>query len=266
MKKYYAIFMISLSVIMIMSSCVTQKKLTYLQYSSTGDFSNNLIHDPRISVTPSAYKIMPYDNLFIRVITPDPQWSVLFNASPIGQGGAMTEESASLVGYPVDGNGDIEIPFVGKVEVSGKSLSEIKVKLDSVFKKYVVDAAITIRLVNNNISILGEVSRPGRYPLTKDCINVFEALSLAGDMDVYSNRQKVQLIRPSQYGPIVKEFSLSDRSILTSEFYFLMPNDILYVQPMKGKGFQSNSTIYSLFMTTITTALVIFSFFRNNNP
>ena len=76
---------------------------------------------------------------------------------------------------------------------------------------------------------------PGRYLIYKDRINIFEALSLAGDMSVYSNRQKVQLIRPSPYGPIVKEFSLADRSILTSEFYYVMPNDIIYAIPMQGK-------------------------------
>jgi polysaccharide export outer membrane protein len=220
------------------------------------------VRDQRIAVAPSAYKIMPYDNLFIRVITPDPQWSVLFNSSPVGQGGALTEESATLVGYPVDGYGDIEIPFVGKVDVAGKTISEIKIKLDSVFRKYVNDAAITVRLVNNYISIIGEVRTPGRYPINKDLLNVFEALSGAGDIELYGNRQKVQLIRPSPYGPIVKEFTLSDRSILTSEFYYVMPNDIIYVPPMKGKGFQTNAAIYTLFLTTITTALVIISFFN----
>jgi polysaccharide export outer membrane protein len=205
---------------------------------------------------------MPYDNLFIRVITPDPQWSVLFNSTPVGQGGSLTEESASLVGYPVDIDGNIEIPFVGTVEVAGETLSEIKVKLDSIFKKYVNDAAITVRLVNNYVSVIGEVSLPGRYPLTKDRINIFEALSMAGDMGMYSNKQKVQLIRPSVYGPIVKEFSLADRSILSSEFYYVMPNDIIYAQPMKGKGFQNNASIFTLFLTTITTALVIIAFFN----
>jgi polysaccharide export outer membrane protein len=262
MKIRHKIFMISLSVILILSSCVTQKKLTYLQYSGMPDNSGMPVRDLRISVTPSAYKIMSYDNLFIRVITPDPQWSVLFNASPIGQGGALTEESASLVGYPVDGNGDIEIPFVGKVEVAGKTISEVKVKLDSIFKKYVNDAAITVRLVNNYISIIGQVGSPGRYPINKDLLNVFEVLSGAGDINLYGNRQKVQLIRPSPYGPIVKEFSLADRSILTSEFYYVMPNDIIYVQPSIGIGFQNNASIYTLFLTTITTALVIISFFN----
>jgi polysaccharide export outer membrane protein len=261
MKIRHKIFMISLSVILILSSCVTRKKLTYLQYSGMTENSDMQVRDLRISVTPSIYKIMAHDNLFIRVITPDPQWSVLFNATPIGQGGALTEESATLVGYPVNDNGDIEIPFVGKVAVSGKTLSEIKVRLDSVFKNYVNDAAITVRMVNNYISIIGEVRSPGRYPINRDRLNVFEALSGAGDIDLYGNRQKVQLIRPSPYGPMVKEFSLADRSILTSEFYYVLPNDIIYVQPMKGKGFQNNASIFTLFLTTITTALVIIAFF-----
>jgi polysaccharide biosynthesis/export protein len=262
MKMYNKFGLITLSLFLILTSCVTQKKLTYLQYSSIPSNSSLPVRDLRNSVTPSAYKLMAYDILFIRVITPDPQWSVLFNTMPTGSGGQVTEESAQLLGYPIDGNGDIEIPFVGKVRVAGKTLADTKIKLDSTFKDIVKDAAITIRLVNNYISIIGEVRAPGRYPINKDLVNVFEALSAAGDMDLYGNRQKVQLIRPSPYGPIVKEFSLADRSILTSEFYYVMPNDILYVQPGKGKGFQNNAAIYTLFLTTITTALVIIGYFR----
>ncbi len=262
MKTRNTIILSLISIILISGSCVTHKKLTYLRYSEELDQtlmpeSNVLIH-----VTPSAYKIMPYDNLFIRVITPDPQWSSLFNIMPVGAGGAVTEESAALFGYPVDADGRIEIPFVGKVNASGKTLAELKVELDSTFKNYVTDAAITVRLVNNYVSLLGELRNPGRYPLTKDRINIFEVLSMAGDMSEFSNRQKVQIIRPSPYGPMVKEVSLSDRSILTSEFFYLLPNDIIYVKPISGRMFAHNTSIYSLLLSTITTALVIVSYFR----
>jgi polysaccharide export outer membrane protein len=220
------------------------------------DNSGISVGDPQINVTPIDYKIMPYDNLYIRVITPDPQWSVLFNSGSAGQGGGtMTEESAALQGYPVDSKGDIEIPFVGKMAVEGKTLSEIKVNLDSIFKNYLNDAAITVRLVNNYVSVLGEVRIPGRYPLTKDRVNIFEALSLAGDLNEFSNRQKVKLIRQSQYGPIVKEFSLLDRNILTSEFYYLMPNDIIYAQPVKGRSFNINSNVFQILLGSFTTIL-----------
>ncbi len=262
MKRREAILTCSLVLTLLMGSCVTQKKLTYLQHTDMTGETDLPLRDMLIGITPAAYKVMAYDVLYIRVITPDPQWSVLFNTTQVGQGGAITQESANLVGYPVDDKGDIDIPYVGKVNVAGKTLAEIKTDLDSIFTNYLNDAAITVRLVNNFISIIGEVRSPGRYPISKERLNVFEALSSAGDIDFYGNRQKVQLIRPSSYGPIVKEFTLSDRSILTSEFYYVMPNDIIYVQPMRGKGFQTNAAIYNLFLTTITTALVIIGFFR----
>lgn len=262
MKMRYSIILILLSTILIFDSCVSRKKLTYLQYTDRYTDYDMSADDTRTSLTPAIYKIMPYDNLFIRVVTPDPQWSALFNIMPVGAGGAVTEESAALFGYPVDADGKIEIPFVGKVEVADKTLSEIKITLDSIFKNYVTDASISVRLVNNFVSVMGEVRIPGRYPLTKDRLNIFEALSMAGDLSEYSDRQKVQLIRPSPYGPIVKEFSLADRSIMASELYYVMPNDIIYAQPIRGRSFQINSSIYSLFLTTITTALVVIGFFK----
>ena len=243
------------AILLTVSSCVSKQKLTYLQYSGIGDGSELPLQDLRVSVTPAAYKLMPYDILYIRVMTPDPQWSAIFNASAGEGGGGITTESASLLGYSVNDDGDIEIPFVGKVSVAGKTLSETKVTLDSIFKNYLNDAAITVRLVNNFISIIGEVTSPGRYPMTKDRLNVFEALSMAGDLNLFSNRQKVQLIRPGAYGPVVKEFSLNDRSILTSEFYHIMPNDIIYAQPIRRRAFDLNSSFTQVLLGSVTTIL-----------
>jgi polysaccharide export outer membrane protein len=247
--------MISTLFLLVSNSCVTHRKLTYLQYM--GDLDNSIIPSASFgaSVTPSAYKLMPYDILYINVATPDPQWSAIFNPGSGGSTGSMTEESASLLGYPIDESGNIDLPFVGSVKASGKTLAEIKVDLDSTLKNYVTDASITVKLVNNFVSIIGEVNIPGRYPLTKYRLNVFEALSMAGDLNVYSNRQKIQLIRQSENGPVIKEFSLRDRNILTSEFYYIMPNDIIYAQPLKSKTFQVNSSTYSMILGSIATIL-----------
>lgn len=251
--------LVFLTLLLALSSCVSRKNLTYLQYSA-GSAGYDIPSVQQGSVTPDAYKVMPYDVLYVRVITPDPQWSSLFNAD-IGTTG-ITQESAALSGYTVDANGIIEIPFVKSVQVGGKTISEIKVQLDSIFKNYVTDAAIVVKLVNNYVSVIGEVRLPGRYLLTKDRITVFEALAMAGDMSEHSNRQKVQLIRPSPYGPIVKDFTLSDRSILSSEYYYIMPNDIIYAVPRQSKAFQVNSSVWTIFLTTITSALGMIAFFR----
>jgi len=260
MKTPRTVILIFLVVILGLSSCVSRKKLTYLQYLDKSSDSGFSLGDVRTSVTPATYKIMPYDNLYIRVLTPDPQYSELFNVN-VGTG-TLTQESAGLSGYSVDVNGYIEIPYVGKVKVDGKTLSEVKVELDSIFKNYVADGAVTVKLVNSAISVIGEVITPGRFLIYKDRLNIFEAISLAGDLTVYSNRQKVQLIRPTQYGPIIKEFSLADRSILTSEYYYIMPNDIIYVMPTQGRSFLANTAVYNLFLTTLTTALVVISYFQ----
>ena len=250
---------VSLALIVIMSACVSKKKLTYLQFSDKSG-AYNTEEEIMASVTPTAYKLMPYDNLFIRVVTPDPQWSALFNVETGTTG--LTQESAGLSAYPIDLDGNIDMPYIGKVRVAGKTLNEVKVEFDSILKNYVTDAAITIRLVNNAISIIGEVNTPGRYVLYKDRINIFEALSLASDITAYGNRRRVMIIRPSPYGPMIKEFSLADRSIIGSEFYYIMPNDVIYAMPMQGRVFLTNTSIYTLFLTTITTALVVISYFQ----
>lgn len=260
MKITFRVLVVLMPVILAFNSCVTQKKLTYLQFSDKPTDNETFISGS--SVTPASYKVLPYDNLYIRVITPDPQWSELFNIMPAGQGATLTEESAGLFGYSVDKDGNIEIPFVGTIQVGNKTLSEIKAELDLEFKNYVTDAAITVKLVNNYVSILGEVELPGRYRLTKEQINIFEAISMAGDITDYGNRQKVLLIRPSPYGPNIKEFTLRDRSIFASDYYYVMPNDVIYIVPFKGKAFQVNSSVYSLFFTTITSALAVIAFLR----
>jgi len=247
-------------VLMSSSSCVTHRKLTYLQFGSNSITSLKTLGDTIKTVTPSSYKVMPYDNLYIRVITPDPQWSQMFNPMPVGEGGGLTVESAALLGYPVDADGFIELPFAGKLEVAGQTLSEIKTKLDSTFNNYVTDAAIAVRMVDNYVSILGEVRLPGRYPITKDRINIFEAISMAGDMTDFGNRHKIQLIRPSRYGPTIKELSLTDRSIITSEYYYIRPNDVIYAPPMKGKFFGMNTFPYMMLLSTITSFALLWNF------
>jgi polysaccharide biosynthesis/export protein len=236
-----------------LTSCVTNKKLTYLQYE--GNRSDTIV-----SVTPSAYTIQPYDNLFIRVVTPDPKWSDMFNTLPATVGGiTMTEQSADMLSYTVDGNGEIQLPYAGRFIVKGKTLEIVKTELETALKAYIADAVVMIKMVNNYVSIIGEVQHPGRYPIYKDRMNIFQALAMAGDLNDYSNRQKIQLIRQTPLGNSIKEFSLNDRSIMATEFFYVMPNDVIYAQPMKGKFFQLNAFPYSVILSSITTFILLWN-------
>lgn len=203
---------------------------------------------------------MPYDNLFIRVVTPDPQWAAMFNTMPVATYSiSVTEQSADIVSYPVDGEGFIQIPYAGKIKVAGKTLALITDDLEKVLKAYVADAAVTVKMINNYVSLVGEFQRPGKYPIYKERMNILQALAMGGDLTEFSNRQKIQLIRQTSGGNIVKEFTLLDRSIMASEFYYVMPNDVIYAPPMKGKFFQMNAFPYSVILSTITTFVLMWN-------
>jgi len=236
----------------LITSCVTNKKLTYLQSEGA--------RDEFIAITPDTYKIQPYDNLFVRVVTPDPQWSAMFNTlSTTGSSYGMSELSADVLSYSVGDDGTIELPYAGKFMVAGKTLNAVKTELDNALKSYVADAVVTVKMVNNYVSIIGEVQRPGKYPIYKDRLNIFQALAMAGDLGTYSNRQKLQLIRQTPEGNIVKEFSIRNRSLIGTQFFYVMPNDVIYAPPIKGRFFQMNAFPYSIILSTITTFVLLWN-------
>jgi polysaccharide biosynthesis/export protein len=254
-----SLYVIVILIAILAISCITNEKLTYLQKGvnisdTTGAVPNS---DTARIVQPATYKVQPYDNLFIRVVTPDPQWSDMFNTiQTTSSSGSLTEQSADLISYSVDEQGYIELPYAGKFKVSDKSLNIIKTDLESALKAYVADAAVTVKMINNYINIIGEVKNPGRYPIYKDRMNIFQALAMAGDLGDYSDRMGVQIIRPTVNGSVIKEFSLKDRSILVSEFFYVMPNDVIYAKPLKGRFFQLNAFPYGIILSTITTFIL----------
>lgn len=235
------------------SSCVTSKKLTYLQY----EFMKN---DFIKTFTPPTYTIMPYDNLFIRVMTPDPKFSDMFNTIPATVTGlSMTEQSAEMLSYAVDSKGYIRLPYAGQILVAGKTLDTVTQEVENILKGYITDAAVTVKLVNNYVSLLGEFQQPGKYPIYKERMNIFQALAMAGDLGDFSNRQEIQIIRQTPNGNLIKEFTLTDRNIMASEFYYVMPNDVIYAKPMKGRFFHLNEFPYTVILSALTTFVLFWN-------
>lgn len=232
--------------------CVTNEKITYLQEYPESAYSDEY-------VVPDNYRIQPNDNIYVRVSTLDPRFSAFFNVS-FDQGGGgtrMDESTADLLSYPVQEDGTIEMPYIGPVEVAGKTLTEAKTIIEELVKDYVNDAAITVRLVNNYVSILGFVRRPGLYPIYKQRLNVFQAISLAGDLEDYADRYKVRIVRQTLEGSQVKEFDLTDRKIVDSEYYYVLPNDVVYVKPMQGRFLGLATFPWAVIFSSITTTISI---------
>jgi polysaccharide export outer membrane protein len=251
--------------ILALGSCVTNEKLIYLQSEMLADGTPVRVNDTIESITPSIYRLLPSDNIYVRVVTPDPQWSNMFNTLPTTANMNLTPESAQLLSYPVEIDGTIELPYIGKFHVAGKTLPETKAELETALANYISDAAVTVRLVNNYVSVIGEVQQPGRYPIYKDRMNIFEAIALAGDMGDYGNRSNVQIIRRSLNGNVIKEFSLLDREIMSSDFFYVMPNDVVYTKPRKGQFFNMTTFPYNIILSSITSFILIFNFISNMN-
>ena len=243
----------------LLNGCVTNEKITYLQEYPDSEYDGE--YGP-----PANYRIKPNDNIYIRVSTLDPRFSSFFNPSfSQGAGTRMDEQTADLMSYPVQEDGTIEMPYIGSVDVAGKTLNEAKVSIEALIAEYVNDAAITIRLVNNFVSILGFVNAPGLYPIYKQRLNIFQAISMAGDIATYGDRYNIRIVRQTLDGSVVKEFDVTDRDIIDSEYYYILPNDVIYVKPMKGRFFGLAEFPFALVFSSITATISIVVLIQNTS-
>jgi len=247
---------IPLVLLMFLGSCVPQKKLQYL-----------LDEEPKAEYQnpyQTEYRIKPGDNLYIQVLGLDTPTADLFSIQPGGVSRQYlnNELSVFLSSYTVNPEGFIEFPIVGSVLVNDKTVDEIKTLVQQAINEYMRDATVIVKFVNFRISLLGEVQRPGQYPVYQTQINIFEALAKAGDMTPWGDRKRVQLVRNTIEGSEVHELDLSSRGILESEFFFLLPDDIVYIAPMKAKTFAFTTFPYSIIFSTITTTLLILNFLK----
>ena len=146
--------------------------------------------------------------------------------------------------YQVTSDGYIPFPVLGNIYCKGMTKQQLKTELDNRLKQYLTDPVVTVRHLNFNISILGDVGSPGQKTSSTERLNIFQALALAGDMRDSANRTNVKLIRYSEESgkDITYNLDLSDASIVNSPYYYLQQNDILYVEPDKNKQIAANTT------------------------
>ena len=146
--------------------------------------------------------------------------------------------------YQVTSDGYIPFPVLGNIYCKGMTKQQLKTELDTRLKQYLTDPVVTVRHLNFNISILGDVGSPGQKTSSTERLNIFQALALAGDMRDSANRTNVKLIRYSEESgkDITYTLDLSEASIVNSPYYYLQQNDILYVEPDKNKQIAANTT------------------------
>lgn len=209
-------------------------------------------------------KIMPKDLLTITVNTTDPEAAAPFNltiqsAIDVSRSNSLTQQLI-LQQYLVNNEGVIDFPVLGKLQIRGLTKNEVEDLIREKLKPYLKEVPIvTVRMPNYKISVLGEVARPGTFVVNNEKVNVLEALAMAGDMTIWGIRDNVKLVRENAMGKReIILLNLNEADLLTSPYYYLQQNDILYVSPNKSKAKNSDigqSTTLWISATSILVSL-----------
>lgn len=239
-------------------SCVPNKELVYLQEKKANNGENDQAFK-EYNAQMQTYKVQFGDVLNIRVMGQDPLSVQPFNIDQTATNAQMQMNLTQLYisGYTVDPKGNILFPLLGEVNVKDKTIPEISAMLSEKIDKYVSNALVKIKLVSFKVTVLGEVRSPGVHYIYNDRASILEVLGYAGDLSDLANRHKVKLIRTINDKVQVSNLDLTNRNLIEGNNFFLLPNDVLYVEPMKAKNFRLNLPAISLFISSLTTILVI---------
>lgn len=245
MKKLSLFFTVSL-VLAFFSSCGSVKNIAYIQNSDSVNYDRSqYLYDA---------KIMPKDELTISVNTTNPEVSLPFNLlmqNSYQQGRTLSTGGGTLMPYLVDTEGCINFPIIGRLQVAGLTKRQCERMIQDKIRPFLAESEnpiVTVRMSSYSISVLGEVARPGSYMVSREEINILEALAQAGDLTIYGVRDRVKLIRKNASGrKEIHTLNLNDADIVNSPYFYLQQNDIVYVEPNKVKA--QNSSVGS--MTTL---------------
>jgi polysaccharide export outer membrane protein len=244
---------IALCILTILSSCVSQKKIKYLQ--KTKEDTTTVYRNER-SVE---YKVQPDDNLYISIQSLSEKANEVFNQAKSDN--AMTSNaSIYLNSYSVNKDGNINFPVIGTIYVKDLTVIQIKDKMQKLVDEYLKETNVTVKLVNFNITMLGEVRNPGQYLVYQDAITIFQGIGMAGDLTDFANRASVILIRKTETGTRTYNIDLNNTTILTSPFYYLKPNDIVYISPLKVKQWGGATFPYATVFAAVTTLILLLTY------
>jgi polysaccharide export outer membrane protein len=243
----FSFLMISL---LILSSCGSKKEVVYFQ--NAGSFETLV---DKTNFTP---KFKVDDLVSIHISTLNSESSAPFNLFRGASEGGLTAEQ---VDYLIDKEGEIDFPVVGKIKIAGLSSEELRVLLREKLIDYLKNPIINIRLKNFTVTILGEVNRPGTYPVSGERITILEALGFAGDLTVKGVRDNVMVIRDFDGTKVYSRIDLTKKEVMSSPVFYLTQNDVVYIEPnqsaITASSLDSRATIAISIASVLITSTVI---------
>jgi polysaccharide export outer membrane protein len=240
-----------ITVALLAVSCVPTTQLSYF---------NDIEELDQPTVNPRTQKLIrPFDKLYVRVLSIDIQTSQIFNVTDEMRMGSFGN-TAGLIGYLVDEEGNINFPFVGKINVQNLTTAEAAERIQKALSDYVPQTSIIVKYVDNQVTVMGEVQRQGVFSFSQDKLNIYEALGLGGGITRYGDRKKVILIRNEEGKVMHYRLNLSDSKISNKSYYYIMPNDVIIVEPLKAVSTSYSNITYTTILSTISTAIAVLLF------
>lgn len=239
-----------------MHSCVPNKKIIYLQDT------NNTV-DTLYQVQPNDYRLQKGDliGIDVKLATSNPALKELFaqagNNQAMQAGVQGGGDVYYMTGFVVDDSGFVDVPVIGKVSVEGKNIFETDKAIQGAFDVYLENAYITVRFGGLRYSVLGEVRRPGKFVVLQNRMTLFEAIANAGDLTEIAKREEVRIIRQYPQGTQIHTVNLLDERLISSPFYYVQPNDVIYVEPLKIRALGTGATGLQTLQAVVTAVSAI---------
>lgn len=241
-----------------LASCNSYEKLTYLQdIEITKDSSIFEKNKP-------GYQIQAGDLLYVQIITENQEINQLFNPL-LSQTSSqnLRAESMFYTSYLVNDSGHIEMPLLERIFVSGLNIDQVQDSIKQRAYRFLKNPQVIAKLANFKFTLLGEIKAPGVKQVTANQINIMEALAYGGDISYNGNRKKILLLRQTAEGTQSYRINLTKEAIVNSELYYIMPNDIIYVEPLRSTLFREQASDYVFVVSALSSTLTAVALILN---
>lgn len=246
---------------LVLFSCVTSKRVNLLQ-----EPGKNGIPHYADTLSYEDYELRIGDRLYVYVYSVDERIDKMFNASGGGVSSSQMRQSMGGAGgsydlytYLVQDDGTIDFPMVGHIPVRGMTTREVKRYLEKELSSFIKGygdyqmMSVEVNIVRRSFSVISDRGS-GTFNIQKEKVTIFEALAMAGDIGDFGDRSKVRIVREKEGSTFVKEFDVRSKDIINSEFYYIEPNDVIYIQRIKGQSFGVNSVTTTISVVATTLA------------
>lgn len=268
--------LIPILALILMASCVSNRKIVYMQeLEETEDLL--ISKTDKIPYKTEEYRLQPNDIVEINIHTSSPELNALFSNLGGGGEGQATNSMAGqnggdiffLNGFTLEDDGSVELPVIGKIRLEGLTTEEAKERLEEQVQTYITEGNyfVRVRLGGVRFSALGEFNAPGKITILQNRVTIFEAIAAAGDLNAIAKRKEIVLVRQYPEGSQIHRIDLTNEKLLSSEYYFIRPNDLIYAEPLKIRELGTGTTLIqtiALFTSALTTIALILSLTNQN--